>query len=155
MWTNNEIVKHLQLVPGEIHTESLPLPAGNRFRVEHKYKLRNDIAFNPDHAGMMVEVEEDQYPPPPYNLSLYKSIKSYRLPRQFVTFLLNHPVAKEYIDWVMFTANAEEHTVATLARISNITLNHNGAWQVTQNREPQVKSMEKLKIFELKATQAV
>ena len=144
MWTNKEIVKHLQQFPGEIHTESFPMPAGNRFRVEHKYKLRDNIAFNPDHAGMMVEVEEDQYLPPPYNLTLYKGIKSYRLPRQFVTFLLTHPVARDYIDWVMLTAHAEEHTVASLARISNITLNHNGAWQVTQNLEPQVQNMEKL-----------
>ena len=142
MWTNKEIVKHLQQFPGEIHTESFPLPAGNRFRVEHKYKLRDDIAFNADHAGPMVEVEEDQYPPPPYNLILYKGIKSYRLPRQFVTFLLTHPVAREYIDWVMLTAHAEEHTVASLARISNITINHNGAWQVKQNLEPQVQNMD-------------
>ena len=139
MWTNKEIVQHLQQFPGEIHTESFPLPAGNRFRVEHKYKLRN-IPFNPDQAGVMVEVEEEQYPPPPYNLTLYKGIKSYRLPRQFVTFLLTHPVARDYIDWVMFTAHAEEHTVATLAWISNMTLDHNGVWQVTQNKQPQVES---------------
>ena len=139
MWTNKEIVQHLQQFPGEIHTESFPLPAGNRFRVEHKYRLRN-IPFNPDQAGVMVEVEEDQYPPPPYNLTLYKGIKSYRLPRQFVTFLLTHPVARDYIDWVMFTAHAEEHTVATLAWISNMTLDHNGVWQVTQNKQPQVES---------------
>ena len=140
MWTNKEIVKHLQQFPGEIHTESFPLPAGNRFRVEHKYKLRDDIAFNADHAGPMVEVEEDQYPPPPYNLSLYKGIKSYRLPRHFVVFLLNHPVARNYLDWVMFTKQAEEHTLQTLARISNITQNSNGDWQVTQNGQPQVQN---------------
>ena len=92
----------------------------------------------------MVEVEDLQYPPPPYNLTLYKGIKSYRLPRQFVTFLLNHPVARDYIDWVMFIAHAEEHTVATLARISNITRNYNGEWLVTQNREPQVQFLQKL-----------
>ena len=92
----------------------------------------------------MVEVEESPYSPAPYNLTLYKGIKSYRLPRQFVTFLLTHPVARDYIDWVMFTAHAEEHTVASLARISNITRSHNGAWQVTQNREPQVLNLEKL-----------
>ena len=88
----------------------------------------------------MVEVEESPYSPAPYNLTLYKGIKSYRLPRQFVTFLLNHPVARDYIDWVMFTAHAEEHTVATLAWISNMTLDHNGVWQVTQNKQPQVES---------------
>ena len=141
MWTNKEIVRHLQQFPGEIHTESFPLPAGNRYRVEHKYKLKN-IAFDPDQGsanGGMAEVEDAQYPPPPYNLTLYKGIKSYRLPRQFVSFLLKHPVARNYLDWVKFTAVNDEHTVQTLARISNITLSSIGDWQVTQNRQPQVK----------------
>ena len=142
MWTNKEIVKHLQHFPGEIHTESYPLPEHVRDRVEHKYKVKN-IPFNADnahHAGGMAEVEEDQYPPPPHNLSLYKGIKSYRLPRHFVVFLLNHPVARDYLDWVMFTKQAEEHTLQTLARISNITQNSNGDWQVTQNGQPQVQN---------------
>ena len=141
MWTNKEIVKHLQQFPGEIHIESFPLPGWNRDRVEHKYKVKN-IPFNPEHGdvqGGMADVEEDQYPPPPYNLTLYKGIKSSRLPRQFVTFLLTHPVARDYIDWVMFTAFADEHTMATLARISKVSLSDNGVWEVTQNRQPQVE----------------
>ena len=65
LWTNKEIVTHLQLFPGDIHIESFPLPAGNRFRVEHKYKLNA--------GGSVVVVEKDKnYPPPPYNLTLYK-----------------------------------------------------------------------------------
>ena len=71
LWTNKEIVKHLQLFPGEIHTESFPLPDGNRFRVEHKYRLR-DLSVNPDQPVGRMEIEEDNYPPPPYNLTLYK-----------------------------------------------------------------------------------
>ena len=86
----------------------------------------------------MVEVEKSDYPPPPFNLSLYKGIKSYRLPRWFVSFLLTHPVARDFLDWAMFTAHAEEHAVPTLARISRTTLLDNGTWQVTQNREVQV-----------------
>ena len=143
MWTNKEIVKHLQQFPGEIHTESLPFPEGNRWRVEHKYKLKN-VPFDPEHVkDGMTEVEEDQYPPPPYNLTLYKGIKSYRLPRQFVTFLLTHPVARDYIDWVRFTTLPEEHTVATLARITDITLGRDGVWSVTQSRPPQVEIFSK------------
>ena len=65
MWTNKEIVRHLQQFPGEIHTESFPLPEGNRFRVEHKYKL------NPN-GNVVVEDKDKHYPPPPYNLTLYK-----------------------------------------------------------------------------------
>ena len=87
----------------------------------------------------MVEVEKSDYPPPPFNLSLYKGIKSYRLPRWFVSFLLTHPVARDFLDWVMFTAHAEEHAVPTLARISRTHLLDNGTWQVTQNREVEVE----------------
>ena len=89
-------------------------------------------------TALMVEVEEPHYPPPPFNLSLYNGIKSYRLPRWFVSFLLTHPVARDFLDWAMFTAHAEEHAVPTLARISRTHLLNNGTWQVTQNREVQV-----------------
>ena len=49
-------------------------------------------------TALMVEVEEPHYPPPPFNLSLYKGISSYRLPRWFVSFLLTHPVARDFLD---------------------------------------------------------
>ena len=68
-------------------------------------------------TALMVEVEESDYPPPPFNLSLYKGISSYRLPRWFVSFLLTHPVARDFLDWVMFTAHAEGN--------SNVSVNSN------------------------------
>ena len=40
MWTNQEIVKHLQRFPGEIYTESYPLPLGNRGMVERKERFQ-------------------------------------------------------------------------------------------------------------------
>ena len=85
-----------------------------------RFKLRN-ITFNPDKAtaALMVEREESHYPPPPFNLSLYKGIKSFRLPRSFVSFLLTHPVARDFLQWTMKTLIAEEHTVQTLARLVN------------------------------------
>ena len=87
----------------------------------------------------MLEIEDWAYHPAPHNLTLYKGLKSYRLPRWFVSFLLTHPVARDYIDWVMFTSNAEEHTVPTLARISQTEFLDNGKWQVIQERTPQVR----------------
>ena len=55
--------------------------------------------------------------PAPYNLSFYKGIKSYCLPRQFVQFLLFHPVAQEFLEWSKTTAIPDEMVVPTLARI--------------------------------------
>ena len=45
-----------------------------------------------------------------------KGIKSYRLPRWFVSFMLTHPVAQDFIRWTLNTVFTEEHTVPTLAR---------------------------------------
>ena len=48
----------------------------------------------------MVTQDNDQdLPPPPYNLTLMKGIKSYKLPRKFVAFVLNHPVAQAFLFW--------------------------------------------------------
>ena len=59
--------------------------------------------------------------PVPYNLKLYKGAKSYKLPRQFVEFLLTHPVARSFLDWSKSTAIPDEMVVPTLSRISNLT----------------------------------
>ena len=120
--TNKELVARLSPEPTRIHVSSFPFPAKMRWRVEQKYELREEAVFNPDaqfpHDQLMrmVEVVDPEYAPPPYNLTLFKGIKSYRLPRVFVEFLLTHPVAREFLDWTRNTVIADEHTVQTLAR---------------------------------------
>ena len=37
--------------------------------------------------------------PVPFDLLMYKGGKSYRLPRIFVQFLLEHPVAAKFLEW--------------------------------------------------------
>ena len=82
-------------------------------------------------------VDEGVNPNPvPFNLTIYKGAKSYRLPRKFVQFLLTHPVATAFLDWSKTTAIPDEMVVPTLARISNMTeMNRN--WVVEQNYVPQ------------------
>ena len=67
----------------------------------------------------------------PYNLTIYKGAKSYRLPRQFVRFLLSHPVAVTFLEWSKSTAIPDEMVVPTLARISTLT------WSMEQRYVPQ------------------
>lgn len=160
-----ELVNHLRRTPGKIHAESFLLPDHLRGRVNHKWILR-DIPFDADNALAgelslfvdnfiiiqflfssvnMLEIEEMDYAPAPHNLTLYKGIKSFRLPRWFVSFLLTHPVARDFIEWAMFTTNTEEHTVQTLARISQTELLDNGKWRVKQERTLQVMSWKEIK----------
>ena len=78
------------------------------------------------------EREEDV----PYNLTIYKGAKSYRLPRQFVKFLLSHPVALTFLSWSKATAIPDEMVVPTLARISTMR-EENNSWVVEQGYVPQ------------------
>ena len=86
MFTNRELVANLSANMGLLYTESFPLPEGNQFRVQFKHKYDE-----PDRGERLGE-----HDPPPFNLTIYKGAKSWRLTREFVTFLLNHPVAKTY-----------------------------------------------------------
>ena len=60
--------------------------------------------------------------PTPFNLAVYKGRKSWKIPRSFVTFLLGHPVALEFVEWCKTVYIPDEHFIPTLARISNITV---------------------------------
>ena len=85
-------------------------------------------------------IKETQDPDPvPFQLNVYKGIKSHRLPRGFVSFLLTHPVAQTFLNWSKTTFIPDEMVVPTLARISSVTLASEG-WVVKQNKKPQFPS---------------
>ena len=46
----------------------------------------------------MIQLKESPNPVP-FDLIMYKGAKSYRLPRIFVQFLLEHPVAAKFLEW--------------------------------------------------------
>ena len=62
--------------------------------------------------------------PPPFNLTIYKGRKAWKLPRSFVKFLLTHPVVHEFGKWARTISISDEYFIATLARISDTTVNH-------------------------------
>ena len=99
MFTNRELVANISANMGRIYTESFPLPEGNQFRVKYQHKY--------DNPGRGQRLGD--HDPPPFNLTIYKGAKSWRLPRKFVTFLLDHPVAKKYL--------GEPHFVHPLIRV--------------------------------------
>merc|ERR1719452_120187 len=92
------------------------------FRIQHKYKLQEGAAFDPDHAKANLVQMKEAPDPIPFNLTIYKGAKSYRLPRQFVDFLLTHPVATTFIEWSKTTAVPDEMVVPTLGRISSLKM---------------------------------
>ena len=81
-------------------------------------------------------IEDSEAPDPvPFQLNIYKGIKSHRLPRSFVKFLLNHPVAQTFYNWSKSTFIPDEMVVPTLARISSTVLTPEGS-RVEQDSTP-------------------
>ena len=82
--TNKELVDSLDSKAEEIYTASFLLPKNNENRIKYKFK-----------PGQPNQPQD----PVPYNLTIYKGAKSWKLPRTFVSFLLSHPVAIEFLEW--------------------------------------------------------
>ena len=87
MVTNKEMVTELIANMGHIHTQSNLLPKQFQDRIKYRYKY--------DSPNRRKRLEK--HDPPPFNLTIYKGAKSWRLTRTFVHFLLKHPVAKIFL----------------------------------------------------------
>ena len=63
--------------------------------------------------------------PPPFGLKIFKGYKNVIMRRDFVEFIINHPVAIIYKDFLKNINVPDEHFYATLSRINmkNITTN--------------------------------
>ena len=90
MSTNKELVTDIRDNMNQIYTLSYPIPEQLKFRI--KYKQKYD-----EKSGWKKLGELD---PPPFNITIYKGPKSWRLTRTFVIFLLNHPFTKSFLgEW--------------------------------------------------------
>jgi len=133
-YTNRELVANLSANMGEIYTESFLMPDYNMDRVKWKTELT---------SKNQIRVTNIALGPIPFNLTIYKGAKAWKLPREFVQFLLTHPVAKEFLEFCKDTAVPDETVIATLSRISDMIPNQNSSgfnsstsWLVKQNYQP-------------------
>ena len=86
--TNLDLVTKIRQNDGKKFASSFPMPEDfKRARVTVKRDFH-------DPAGLRELGPQD---PPPHNISLYAGGKSWVLPRQFLTFLTLHPVAKDFL----------------------------------------------------------
>ena len=70
--------------------------------------------------------------PVPFKLAIFKGIKSHRLPRGWVRWLLSHPVPQTFASWAATSALPDEMLVPTLARVSQGLQQEDGRWLVEQ-----------------------
>lgn len=70
-------------------------------------------------------------PPPPYNVTVLKAQKNVVLQRSFVNFLVYHPVAIDYYNWLSDSFIPDEHFYSTMASIT-IERKDNNTYHVEQ-----------------------
>ena len=70
--------------------------------------------------------------PVPFQLAIFKGIKSHRIPRAWVRWLLTHPVPQAVASWAETSALADEMLIPTLARVSLTSQQEDGSWLVEQ-----------------------
>ena len=142
LYTNQELVTMLSSTEQpEIYVESFELPDFHFYRIESKWELDVPPGFNPDDAAggntpmRQKDKETDPLQPVPFGIKIYKGKKSYKLPRSFVTFFLEHPVAQEFTNWSKDIYIPDESVIQSLARISTV-LERNGTWEVEMDYTP-------------------
>ena len=79
-----------------------------------------------------LEEKKGEADPVPFQLSIFKGIKSHRLPRAWVRWLLTHPVPQAFVSWAETSALPDEMLVPTLARVSLVLQQEDGSWLVEQ-----------------------
>ena len=57
---------------------------------------------------------------PPYGLKIFKGYKNVMIRRDFANFLIFHPVAKAFEEFLHDTIVPDEHLYATLGRITDV-----------------------------------
>ena len=82
-----------------------------------------------------MEEKKGEAEPVPFKLAIFKGIKSHRLPRAWVRWLLTHPVPQAFASWAATSALPDEMLVPTLARVSLAIQQEDGTWQVEQKGE--------------------
>lgn len=94
----------------------------------------------------VVDPRRDPLPPVPFGLELYKGKKSYKLPRHFVDFFLEHPVARALSRWAEDIFIPDESVVQSLARVSRTVASSPGNWTVEM--EGEVEDPDHLQVWQ-------
>jgi len=121
---------------GRVFTKSYSINESkyDLYRVNNKFLWK--IASRKDGTREMRAFAVGSQDPPPFNLTIYKGRKAWKLPRSFVKFLLTHPVVHQFGKWARTISISDEYFIATLARISDTTMTPEGTWRVSQDSEP-------------------
>ncbi|XP_028303523.1 beta-1,3-galactosyl-O-glycosyl-glycoprotein beta-1,6-N-acetylglucosaminyltransferase 7 isoform X2 [Gouania willdenowi] len=121
--SNLELVQYLQskewrdrnMTPGI----KQPVSMENRTKLQYKEITGSHVALKGN--GL-------KKAPPPHNLQVYFGTAYYALTRAFVDFVLESPIARDFLEWSKDTYSPDEHYWVTLNHIKAPGSYINGGW---------------------------
>ena len=105
MKTNRELVRFLKKTDGAIHTKAVNMMTYSeelKERIKYKYHFPNvdKRIEEKGEAKFLRYVNRTLADPIPFNIEVYKGRKCWQIPRAFVKFVLEHPVALKFIGMI-------------------------------------------------------
>ncbi|XP_041945912.1 beta-1,3-galactosyl-O-glycosyl-glycoprotein beta-1,6-N-acetylglucosaminyltransferase 7 [Alosa sapidissima] len=123
--SNLELVRYMQSKEWRDRnmTPGIKQPKDKRYRTEFQYVEADDSYVVQHKRGHKKSL-------PPHNLQIYFGTAYYSLTRAFVQFVLESPVAKDFLEWSKDTFSPDEHYWVTLNHIKDAPGSHlNGGWE--------------------------
>ena len=87
------------------------------------YKFQLSIycsKYDNGHKHQCRQVQGNEKPKPPYQMKIFKGYKNVIIRRDFAKFLIYHPVAKTFEEYMTDTLIPDEHIYATMSRIKQV-----------------------------------
>ena len=110
--TNREIVESLSRQKGNTLLGDMTLVSKKGNTMKNRFTWK--IVLNPTTERLMYT--NQKLPPAPHNIKIYKSFTFLAATREFVHFILNDPVARDFHEFMKGVKIPEEHFYASLYR---------------------------------------
>ncbi|XP_023339349.1 beta-1,3-galactosyl-O-glycosyl-glycoprotein beta-1,6-N-acetylglucosaminyltransferase 4 isoform X2 [Eurytemora carolleeae] len=121
-------------------------------KLKHRWELVRPN-YNPDKAKDETPISKTKIlrKEPPFNLTIFKGLRTVVMARNWTSFFINHPVAKSFIDWSRDSNMPEEYVFQTLGRITRLHFERN-KWTVEQNIDIRLNSDVRLTLWNYQKT---
>lgn len=112
--SNFELVSELKKLKGGNMLETIKPSSSKRERFTYRYKLEKKPSEYMMQVPVKTAISKD---PPPHNIEVFVGSAYFVLCRAFVQYVLESPVAQDFLQWSKDTFSPDEHFWATLIRV--------------------------------------
>ena len=87
------------------------------------YTVKSNIfcsEYDDENQLQCSQVQGNKKSKPPYQMKIFKGYKNVMIRRDFAKFLIYHPVAKAFEEYMKDTLIPDEHIYATMSRIKQV-----------------------------------